>query len=269
MVMKMNSNSESVLKALSSSTRRTIIRQISEKGAATYTEIMQVLGLEPTQMSGKFNYHLKELTEAGLIEKMNGEYRITDLGKKALILVDQVAEDAKVDRYGVLSAVLSMSPTKEFSLFASQMGMMVGIMLTMLFFIGALLTYDTGGILYFASVSTTLISLLLTIVFIGKMVGIVRSFRVGFSSFVFLSSNWFFIRSANRNSFFLITLFAIGAMVSGILAIVLPYSGALPLYSLEWWGLVFPAIGSSILSSYLMIRAKRRAVQMEEKANEQ
>ena len=85
--MKMNSDSESVLKALSSSTRRAIIRQISEKGSATYTEIMQVLGLDPTQMSGKFNYHLKELTEAGLIERTNGEYRITDLGKKSLIYV--------------------------------------------------------------------------------------------------------------------------------------------------------------------------------------
>jgi predicted transcriptional regulator len=65
----MNSKSEDVLKALSSSTRRTIMRQISEKGSATYTEIMHVLNLDPSLMSGKFNYHLKELNEAGLIER--------------------------------------------------------------------------------------------------------------------------------------------------------------------------------------------------------
>ncbi|MDF1537932.1 MAG: helix-turn-helix domain-containing protein [Candidatus Thorarchaeota archaeon] len=93
----MNSESENVLKALSSSTRRTIMRQVSEKGSATYTEIMHVLGLDPSLMSGKFNYHLKELNEAGLIERVNSDYKITDLGKKALILVDQVAKESKVD----------------------------------------------------------------------------------------------------------------------------------------------------------------------------
>lgn len=44
----MTSESEDVLKALSSSTRRTIMRQISERGSATYTEIMQVLDLDPS-----------------------------------------------------------------------------------------------------------------------------------------------------------------------------------------------------------------------------
>ena len=128
----MNSESENVLKALSSSTRRTIMRQISEKGSATYSEIMRVLDLNPSLMSGKFNYHLKELHEVGLVERINSEYRITDLGKRALILVDQVTDDAKVDRYGVLSAVMSMSPRKELELFLSQMGMIVGLLISVL-----------------------------------------------------------------------------------------------------------------------------------------
>ena len=127
--MRMTSESENVLKVLSSSTRRTIMRQISEKGSATYTEIMNVLNLDPSLMSGTFNYHLKELHESGLVERTNGEYRITDLGKRALILVDQVAKDTKIDQYGVLSAVLSMNSRQELSLFMNQIGMIVGFVL--------------------------------------------------------------------------------------------------------------------------------------------
>jgi len=173
----MNSESENVLKALSSSTRRTIMRQISEKGSATYSEIMRVLDLDPSLMSGKFNYHLKELHEVGLVERINSEYRITDLGKRhlkelhevglverinseyritdlgkrALILVDQVTDDAKVDRYGVLSAVMSMSPRKELELFLSQMGMIVGLLISVLGIIPLALTYGTWGIEFWLS----------------------------------------------------------------------------------------------------------------------
>ena len=121
---------EGVLKALSNSTRREIIQLIATKGSASYTQIMQVLGLDPSLESGTFNYHLKELTEVGLIESVNGEYKITSLGRKALILIDQVREEPQVDRYGVLSAALSMTPREELHLFKAQMGSAFGFTLT-------------------------------------------------------------------------------------------------------------------------------------------
>jgi DNA-binding transcriptional ArsR family regulator len=264
----MTTESEDVLKALSSSTRRTIMRQISERGSATYTEIMQVLDLDPSLMSGKFNYHLKELNEVGLIEKTNGEYMITDLGKRALILVDQVAKEAKVDQYGVLSAVMSMSPTKELELFMSQIGFMIGIMLTILSVAPLLMNYG-GGFLFYMSVGAASAG---TIVFLAsgvKMVGIIRKLKVGFSALLFLSSNWFFIRSPNRNNFFIITLFAIGSFVSLTLGFLLPYSGVLQLFTLEWFGLLTSAIGSALLTIALVIRARRKAYHLEEIADEQ
>ncbi len=76
---------EQVLKALSNSTRRVILKQIVTRRGATYTELMELLSLNPDLESGGFNYHLKELTVAGLLERTNGFYRITDLGEKALV----------------------------------------------------------------------------------------------------------------------------------------------------------------------------------------
>jgi DNA-binding HxlR family transcriptional regulator len=267
--MIMTSESENVLKALSSSTRRTIMKQISEKGSATYTEIMHVLNLDPSLMSGTFNYHLKELNEVGLIERTNGEYRITDLGKRALILVDQVAKDSKVDQYGVLSAVMSMSPRKELELFASQMGMMVGVVLTIVSLIPFALGYGSGTLVYWIASISLAMSFLLAIGCTAKMLGILRKLKVGFSVVLFLGSNWFFIRSPNRNSFFIITLFSVGAVVIGALAFILPFSGAILLFSQVWYTLIVSAIGSAFLTIAFFIKAKRSADRLEEINGEQ
>jgi DNA-binding transcriptional ArsR family regulator len=265
----MTSESENVLKALSSSTRRTIMKQISEKGSATYTEIMHVLNLDPSLMSGTFNYHLKELYEAGLIARTNGEYRITDLGKRGLILVDQVAKDVKVDQYGVLSAVMSMSPRKELELFASQMGMMVGTVLTIVSLIPFALSYSFGTLVYQIAVITLIASAILGIGSTAKMIGILRKLKVGFSVVLFLGSNWFFIRSPNRNRFFFITMFAVGAVVIGALAGILPFSGVIPLFSQIWYTLTLSAIGSAVLTIAFFIDAKRNADRLEEINGEQ
>ena len=265
----MNSESENVLKALSSSTRRTIMRQISEKGSATYSEIMRVLDLDPSLMSGKFNYHLKELHEVGLVERINSEYRITDLGKRALILVDQVTDDAKLDRYGVLSAVMSMSPRKELDLFLNQMGMIVGLMISGLSTIPLVLTYGTWGIEFWLFSIIEILALAFGLIAGAKMIGIIRKYKLGFSSFVFLSSNWFFIRSPNRNNFFVASFLTIGFFIGIALGFLLPYTGEMVLLSLEWNGIISSAMVSGLLSITVLIRAKRKAEQLEELGHEQ
>jgi len=272
-VIKMSSKSEEVLKALSSSTRRTIMRQISEKGSASYTEIMQVLGLDPSLESGRFNYHLKELSEAGLIERINGEYRITDTGKSALILVDQVTREskgeAKVDRFGVLSAAMSMSPRTELTLFASQMGFMFGSMVSILTF--ALLAINnalTPGLILPMLFLPLFIGFPIAIISIVKMIGILRRLKVGFSVILFLGNNWFLIRSPNRNTFFLLTFTIAGTVICSILTIILPFVSVIVLFSIQWYGLTLSTIGFAILTVALFIRAKRRADRMEEIADE-
>lgn len=267
--MKMNSNSENVLKALSSTTRRTIMRQISVKGSATYTEIMLVLNLDPSLMSGTFNYHLKELSGAGLIEKTDGEYSITDLGRRALILVDQVAKDVKVDRYGVLAAVMSMNPRTELALFTSQVGLMLGFLAAIFGGIGIALSYDTWGFEFLGSSTIMFLGLAFFIISTARMVRMIQQYKLGFSSMVFLSLNWFFIRSANRNNFFIITFLLAGFVVNLGLSFLLPYSGVLPIFSLEWNELMTSAIATGLLSGVFFIRARRKANQLEETAREQ
>ncbi len=264
----MTHESEDVLKALSSSTRRTIMKQISEKGSATYTEIMQVLNLDPSLMSGKFNYHLKELSEVGLVEKENGGYKITDLGQRALILVDQVSKDAKVDSYGVLSAVISMSPKKELELFSNQIGLLLGLLFGTIGTIAALLTYETGGLEFLLSFILASSTVIFGLVSGAKMVGIITKYKLGFSSFLFLSSNWFLIRSRNRNNFFIISMLCAGFFVAITLTFVLPFSGEMILYSMQWYSLLSIVVGSGLLSVLFYNRAKKKADRLEEMANE-
>jgi len=63
------------------------------------------------------NGEKEEIAAAGLIERTNGFYQITDLGEKALILIDQVSQDSKFDRYGVLYATITMNPRQELTFF--------------------------------------------------------------------------------------------------------------------------------------------------------
>ena len=269
MVMKMNSNSENVLKALSSTTRRTIMRQISVKGSATYTEIMLVLNLDPSLMSGTFNYHLKELSGAGLIEKTDGEYSITDLGRRALILVDQVVKDVKVDRYGVLAAVMSMNPRTELALFTSQVGLMLGFLAAIFGGIGIALSYERWDFEFLGSSTVMFTGLALFIISTARMVRMIRQYKLGFSSMVFLSLNWFFIRSANRNNFFIVTFLLAGFVVTLALSLLLPYSGVMTIFSLEWYELLASSIVTGLLSCIFFMRALRKANQLEETTREQ
>ena len=278
--MKMTSESENVLKALSSPTRRTIIRQISEKGSATYTEIMHVLNLDPSLMSGNFNYHLKELHESGLIERTNGEYRITDLGKRALILVDQVAKDTKIDQYGVLSAVMSMSPRQELRLFMNQIGMIVGFVFLSFsiipfsrlfrfpeFGIGAI-SFPIAVVFWIGAISFP-IAVVLFYRTTSNVLEIITKFRLGLSAILFFSTNWFLIRSPNRNSFAIVTLATVGTLILGALAFLLPMSGRMFLYTQEWYNLLAITAGSVILTFALSIHAKRKVERLEESNSEQ
>ncbi len=80
-----------MLKAVSSSIRLQVLTLLLEKGPLSYTEIMNILRLNPSRDAGRFAYHLKSLLKADLIEPdvKTKKYRLTDLGR---MLVD-VAED--------------------------------------------------------------------------------------------------------------------------------------------------------------------------------
>lgn len=221
---------EGVLKALSNSTRRQIMSQIAAKGSAPYSQIMHVIGLDPSLESGTFNYHLKELTEVGLIERTDNEYRITDLGRKALILLDQVRQEPQVDRYGVLSAAISMSPMEEIHLFRSQMGLGLGIVFTMLSCIFILLSRDPLRLDLLMAVILFSVSILTLFASSLSMVRIARKYNLGLSVLLLLGYDWFLMRSPNRGSFLAFSVFAGINLGSVIIYLLLVYSGTIPVF---------------------------------------
>ncbi len=220
---------EGVLKALSNSTRRKIIQLIATKGSASYTQMMQVLGLDPSLESGTFNYHLKELGEAGLIESANGEYRITDLGRKALVLIDQVREEPRVDRYGVLSAALSMTPREELQLFKAQLGSGLGAAVIAFSSIGMWITASFGNQLGFvvAFVSFAL-SIGLAVSSVNKLIQLARKYDLGLSVLLFISESWFLLRSPNRGNFLALTGFAVISVILPVTYLLLVSTGVMP-----------------------------------------
>lgn len=70
-----------IVRSLSQEHRMKILSFLSEKGLATFSEIMNELGLS----SGKLNFHLKKLRDAGLVTVgEGGAYELTELGKWVL-----------------------------------------------------------------------------------------------------------------------------------------------------------------------------------------
>ena len=57
-----------VLKAVSSPLRLQILNLVFDKGALSYTELMNSLKMNPSRDAGRFAYHLKFLLKADLLE---------------------------------------------------------------------------------------------------------------------------------------------------------------------------------------------------------
>jgi DNA-binding transcriptional ArsR family regulator len=270
----MRNESEKFLKALSSSKRREIMKHILEKGSATYTELMQILGLD-SSMSGSFNYHLKELNDSGLIERTNGDYKITDVGKSAMIFVDEIAretkEEAQIDRYGVFSAVIKMQPATELKLFISQVGMLFAMIIAFFGVFGIVklnivsqtLEEKIGDNVVWLGVIVLVLSLIMLILLLVYFISIVRKLKlekIGLSIYLFLGREWFLIRSPNRTRFFILSFTSIGALAC--LGVITFSFKPAPFLELGVGFIVF-----TILTSVIFFMTKKKII-MEKKKNE-
>ncbi len=85
-----------VLKAVSSPLRLQILNLLFDKGALSYTELMNALKMNPSRDAGRFAYHLKFLLKAGLVEADVDakKYFLTDLGKMVIDVADRVEKKA-------------------------------------------------------------------------------------------------------------------------------------------------------------------------------
>ncbi|MCZ2856432.1 MAG: helix-turn-helix domain-containing protein [Candidatus Bathyarchaeota archaeon] len=83
-----------VLKAVSSSIRLQVLTILLERGPLSYTEIMNILRLNPGRDAGRFAYHLKSLLKADLIEPdvKTKKYRLTDLGRMLIDVAENIEE---------------------------------------------------------------------------------------------------------------------------------------------------------------------------------
>jgi len=85
-----------VLKAVSSPLRLQLLNLLFDKGALSYTELMNCLKMNPNRDAGRFAYHLKFLLKADLVEAdvEAKKYFLTDLGKMVLDVADRVEKKA-------------------------------------------------------------------------------------------------------------------------------------------------------------------------------
>lgn len=85
-----------VLKAVSSSIRLQVLNLLLDRGPLSYTEIMNILKLNPSRDAGRFAYHLKFLLKADLIEPETEtkKYRLTDLGRMIVDVAETIDEHA-------------------------------------------------------------------------------------------------------------------------------------------------------------------------------
>jgi ribonucleoside-triphosphate reductase len=85
-----------VLKAVSSPFRLNILNLLFDKGALSYTELMNSLKMNPSRDAGRFAYHLKFLLKADLVEADSEakKYYLTELGKMVIDVADRIEKKA-------------------------------------------------------------------------------------------------------------------------------------------------------------------------------
>ncbi|MEM3703540.1 MAG: anaerobic ribonucleoside-triphosphate reductase, partial [Candidatus Bathyarchaeia archaeon] len=81
-----------VLKAVSSVVRLNILNLLFDQGSLSYTELMNLLKMNPSRDAGRFAYHLKFLLKADLVEVdvESKKYRLTDLGKMVINVAEEI-----------------------------------------------------------------------------------------------------------------------------------------------------------------------------------
>jgi len=90
----------SIFDAASAPVRLQILRLLSTKGPLLYTEIMFHLKLDPVRDAGKFVYHLRSLTDTGLVtlEKKSKKYEMSELGRMMVSFARDLDEYMNVKR---------------------------------------------------------------------------------------------------------------------------------------------------------------------------
>ena len=87
-----NNGLDYILQAISNKTRRRILKLLAEEAPLTYTKMMQKLDIKD---SGTLGFHLKKMAKL-LRRDEFGEYRLSDLGWKALNIMKQLEGEEEI-----------------------------------------------------------------------------------------------------------------------------------------------------------------------------
>ncbi|MEM3737240.1 MAG: anaerobic ribonucleoside-triphosphate reductase [Candidatus Bathyarchaeia archaeon] len=95
--------SADIFNAASAPTRLQVLKLLNMRGPLAYSEIMEMLNLEPAKDAGKFVYHLRSLLSADLIDvdTATKKYKITELGT-IVVNFSQSLEEYSLKKSGKL-----------------------------------------------------------------------------------------------------------------------------------------------------------------------
>lgn len=77
-------------KVLNNEMRRQIIRHLGREKTATFTQIMNLLELDPLWQCGTIGYHLNLLVDSGVVRKYEDGYVLTSRGRSLAVLIDKM-----------------------------------------------------------------------------------------------------------------------------------------------------------------------------------
>ena len=105
----------SIFRSMSNISRLEILKVLYSKGSTSYTDLKALAGFGSKKESGKFAYHLRDLTALALVERNKSErrYNITNQGKLVLELAGKIEENAFMES-GKLQVRSSSASIDEF-----------------------------------------------------------------------------------------------------------------------------------------------------------
>ncbi len=226
---------DEITSAIKHETRRTILTILSDRSPMRYSDLMVALGLEPKDDSGSFGYHIKILTDNGLIIQSEKGYSLSELGKRVIGLLSAIDHEDR-DKYGVITTLQSLTTKDEVNLLLAQFGWIFALLLIFISLIG-FFTKDEPSPLRILMVFLSLTVVVLVSTASIKTISSVRpKLPKGLSKLFFLNTYWIYA-SPNRNKLTICFFTFMGALIMSILAIfgafgLLSQNGSVPVKQL-------------------------------------
>ena len=82
-----------LLKTLSHPLRRRMLKILESKNTATFTELLFLCSLDDYYQKGLLDYHLKILSEAGIVAKVGSQYALSGLGRKVTTFFSEISSE--------------------------------------------------------------------------------------------------------------------------------------------------------------------------------